>query len=258
MNRKSIIYLCLVPWTLISCSVEEYLSQPNKIIGSNEQTPVNDDKLNIPEELRNLPDSIGLLAVGCTVTHIGDGLVLTAGHCIPQEQELSDECLAKKHPKMTIRWNYRSGTTQFSESTCLKLIKRELSTAHDFALLKVDNPPQASVRVELNQRPKAGQQMTLFAHPRKRALEWSQYCTLSVLPNEFMPDLTAKDRKSLFAHQCDTEQGSSGAPLFDTDSLKMIGVHHGGVEPWNTATWIPASAISRAIKLARQRDPLPN
>jgi V8-like Glu-specific endopeptidase len=257
MNRTVLISLLLMPWTMPSCGVEESSSHTNKVIGSNELTPVNDDKMNIPETLRELPDAIGLLGIGCTVTHIGDGLVLTAGHCIPQEKRISDECLAKVYPKMTIRWNYRSGTTEFAESNCLRIVSTELSSSHDFALLRVDNPPKASVRVELNERPDAGEQITVFAHPRKRPLEWSQFCTLAVLPKDHMTDLTPKDRKSIFAHQCDTEQGSSGAAIFSANSLKIIGVHHGGVEPWNTATWIPVTAISKAIRDARRNQPAP-
>jgi V8-like Glu-specific endopeptidase len=255
MVRSVVTCLLIAPWTLLSCGIEESLSYPTKIIGPNELTPVNDDKLNLPESLRELPDGVGLLAVGCTVTHIGGGLVLTAGHCVPQEKPFPDGCLSTTYPKMTIRWNYRSGTSTYAESACLKIINTELSKAHDFALLQVDTPPLYAVKVELNERPPAGRQITVFAHPRKRPLEWSQLCTLAVLPTDFMPELNAQNRKSLFAHQCDTEQGSSGAPIFDTVSLKMIGIHHGGIEPWNTATWIPATAVSRAVRAARRSEP---
>ncbi len=255
MNRTLTMTLLGLMWTIVACGVEETLSSTNKIIGENDLTPVGQEGTNLPESLRSLPSAIGMLAAGCTVTHIGDGLVLTAGHCVPQNVKFPDECLSRKFPSMTIRWNYREGAEPTADSVCLKVLASELSQSHDFALLKVDNAPSASVRVELNERPAAGQQITILAHPRKRPLEWSQFCRLAVLPSDFMPDLTTQDRKTIFAHQCDTEQGSSGAAIFDTTSLKVIGIHHGGVDPWNTATWVTTSAVSRAIRAARNPGP---
>jgi V8-like Glu-specific endopeptidase len=250
---RKIISLFMFPWMMISCGLEQTLSAPMKIIGENDLKPVAKDALNLPENLRSLVGAFGMLEVGCTVTHIGDGLVLTAGHCVPQEKPPMGECLAKKFPKMTVRWNYLEGDAQTSESTCVKLVATELSQSLDFAILEVDNPPKVKLDVELNQRSLPGSQITIFGYPRKRPLEWSGFCIVAVLPADKFNDVSEENRKHIFAHQCDTEQGQSGAALIDTKTLEVIGVHHGGIEPWNTATWTPASGVAKAIKTARER-----
>lgn len=251
MLRRILFVAVLMPLMAISCTVEETTSDVNKIIGSNELTPVAADGSNLPERLRSLPQAIGMLETGCTVTHLGNGLVITAAHCFPEKPRNPDECLAKQFPKMTIQWGYRQDQPAGPSSTCLKLLKHQLDDGYDFALLQVDNPPPAAMDVELNKRPPEGRKITTFGHPRKRPLEWSQYCVLVALPADVMTDVPEKDRKNIFAHQCDTEQGHSGSPLIDVQTLELIGIHHGGLDPWNTATWVPASAVAKAIRTIR-------
>ncbi|MFZ9521441.1 MAG: trypsin-like serine peptidase [Silvanigrellaceae bacterium] len=250
---RKIISLLVFPWVMISCGMEQTLSAPMKIIGENDLKPVVRDGTNLPENLRGLIGAFGMLEVGCTVTHIGDGLILTAGHCVPQDKAPSDACLATTYPKMTVRWNYLEGESNFQTSQCVKLVSSELSQSLDYAILEVDNPPRVKLDVELNQRPGPGSQITTFGYPRKRPLEWSGFCIVAVLPTESFVDVSEEDRKHIFAHQCDTEQGQSGAAILDAKTLEIIGVHHGGIEPWNTATWTPASGVAKAIKIAREK-----
>lgn len=257
MKSRAGLALFVSPWTMLSCTVESNVSLTNKIIGENDLTPVDQDAGNLPERLRPLIPAIGMLEAGCTVTHIGNGLVITAGHCIPKPKLPLDGCLGDKYARMSVRWNFLGSAeqTDSSRSFCLRLIQSELSNSHDYALLIVDNPPAAFVDVELNKRPQAGSQITLFGHPRKRPMEWSKFCVIVPFPENFMPELSTRERKNLFAHQCDTEQGNSGSPLIELKTLELIGIHHGGYDPWNTATWVPATAISRAIRAARSAIP---
>ncbi|MEY3900877.1 MAG: hypothetical protein RL189_183 [Pseudomonadota bacterium] len=257
MNFRAGFALLFSPWTMLSCAVGTNDSLPNKIIGENDLTPVQQDTGNLPERLRPLIPAIGMLEAGCTVTHIGNGLVVTAGHCIPKHWLPMDGCLGDRYPRMSVRWNYLGAAEQAetSRSFCLRLLQSEVSNSHDYALLLVDNPPAAFVDVELNKRSPAGSEITLFGYPRKRPMEWSKFCVVVPFPDNFMPELSARERKNLFAHQCDTEQGNSGSPLIDLKTLELVGIHHGGYEPWNTASWVPASAISRAIRAARSALP---
>lgn len=253
-NRIGLLLLTL-PLFSLSCTVDQSESSPLKIIGENELQPVTSDGTNLPENLRPLIGAIGLLRVGCTVTHIGNGLIMTAGHCIPQDQPRSNECLSATYPNMTVQWNYFASAKPVPDSNCLKILSTELSSAHDYAILSVDNAPDAKMDVELNQRPKLGHKITILGHPKKRPMEWSQFCVIADLPADFMTDVSQQDRKDLFAHQCDTEHGNSGSPIIDAESGKLIGIHHGGIDPWNTATWVPASAVGRAIRNARSARP---
>jgi V8-like Glu-specific endopeptidase len=40
-----------------------------------------------------------------------------------------------------------------------------------------------------------------------------------------------------FNHRCDTEPGSSGAAIISTSSLSIVGVHNGGGDGWNYASF---------------------
>lgn len=235
---------------LLACGNERTPdSQIMKIIGENSLTPVDSDGTNVPEKLRPLLGAFGVLEIGCTVTHIGRGLVLTAGHCIPQTTLSSDRCLSEELPGMSVRWGYvGNDADSHLESKCLKLRLRELTPAADFALLWVENPPLTRIEPEIEQRGTWGDTLTIFSHPKKRPLEWSGFCGLSQLPAEMLLNISNDEQKDFFAHQCDTEGGSSGAAVVDAQTLKIIGVHHGGRGNWNTATWLPGSALSEKIK----------
>ena len=47
-----------------------------RIIGSNDLT-----QIVLEDHNYNIVNAIGLMKIGCTVTHLGNGLAITAGHC---------------------------------------------------------------------------------------------------------------------------------------------------------------------------------
>ncbi|NBX18181.1 MAG: serine protease [Proteobacteria bacterium] len=199
-----------------------------KIIGSNELTPVLNDGANIPEKYRPIIDAFGKISMGCTATHIGNGLVITAGHCFeaPEKRINNKPC-----DGITVDWGYRKDKAPYLRSKCTMVLAAELNDDRDYAIFRVDVAPKSSIELDLSARPKTGTTLTIFGHPQLRPLEWSQTCTLENGSN-------GNWGKDEFSHQCDTEPGNSGSVVLDDQSLKIIGIHDGGRVPWNYATYL--------------------
>lgn len=208
-----------------------------KIIGSNELTPVINDGANIPAKYRPLIDAFGKISMGCTATHIGHGVAITAGHCFeaPEKRINNKPC-----DNVTIEWGYRKDKAPYMKSKCTMVLAAELNDTRDYAIFKVDNVPPVSIEVDTSERPKFGTALTIFGHPQLRPLEWSQTCTLEKSSNGGW----GADE---FSHQCDTEPGNSGSTVINDTTLKIIGIHDGGRNPWNYATYIVNTPIKEFI-----------
>ena len=62
------------------------------------------------------------MALGCTATHIGDGIVLTAGHCVE-----TYNCSASKY---NVTWNYRQNNQRGDfTSRCVEVLATKTPTA---------------------------------------------------------------------------------------------------------------------------------
>jgi V8-like Glu-specific endopeptidase len=211
--------------------------QIEKIIGENDLTPVLEDGANIPEKYRSLIDAFGKISMGCSATHIGDGLVISAGHCFdaPERRGNNLSC-----DKITVDWGYRKDKPAYLKSKCVVVLAAELSDNRDYAIFKVDVAPEAKIELDLSERPKTGTPLTIFGHPQLRPLEWSKTCVLE----EASKGGWGTDE---FSHQCDTEPGNSGSTIIDDSSLKIIGIHDGGRVPWNYGTFITDTPIREFI-----------
>ncbi len=238
----------LIPALLVTaCGNHQSVSDTSKIIGSNDLVKVTTNGDNLPENLRPLIGAVGMLELGCTVTHIGNGLLVTAGHCIDASVKRGPD--APCWDKMTVRWNFRAGLENNEISHCVRVLGAEFNKQFDYAVLIVDNPPPEKVDVDFSVRPNNDTKITLFGYPMKRPLEWSQFCVVrpttdqrSSSPNSHY---TGKDR---FLHQCDTEAGNSGSAIIDSTTLKIVGVHNGGQEPWNVGTFVVDTPLAELLK----------
>ncbi len=242
----------LVAAPLAACSGSEGgAAEDDKIIGDNNFVAVAEDGSNIPAKYKGLLDAFGLGSMTCTMTHLGDGLVLTAGHCVdapPVKNEIVP-C-----GDVAIRWGFRGSRSEQSlpESRCERILvaKDDTKTGVDFALLLVDNPPSAKVPVTLATTAKVGTKITIFGHPKGRPLEWSKTCTIqpgtSFFSGDGGLDADAANGPSteFFAHQCDTEPGNSGSTVLDDKTLAVVGIHDGGYPNWNYGTYVTRTAIA--------------
>ena len=216
-----------------------------KIIGEDDMVAVDATGSNIPARYQEMINAFGILSMGCTATHIGNGYVLSAGHCFhaPEEPVENLEC-----SNLTISWGVREGVEPYMTSVCESIVIAQLNpNGNDFALIKVSPVPKAAVAPELNRRAVVGDTMTMFSHPEELPLRWSSFCGIE---REQHLDLPA----GAFHHKCDTNPGSSGASILNILTLKVIGIHDGGVVNsnggMNYGTYIMNSPLYEALKTA--------
>ena len=224
---------------------------PSKIIGPNNFVQVNADGSNIALPLRPVIDAVGLLEMPipnsddvseCTVTHLGNGYALTAGHCF-LEAQVVDTLTNESCEGMTVLWGYRSNDAQGHPSPtlkgdCEKIIYAEKGTFCDFALIKVAQYPKAAIPPSFRtERVPEGTKITILGHPMRRPLEWSQYCTVKKSEDRFHKG------PNFFFHECDTEPASSGSAVLEITSAgtpEIVGVHDAASpdQEYNSATSI--------------------
>lgn len=213
-----------------------------KIIGVSDLLPVTQGGENLPDELRPLIGAIGQLNIGCTATHIGHGLILTAGHCVtasPRSSSVSCRLLA-------VVWGNIGPNPEkpLKVSKCREVVARSSSAGEDFALLRVENPPEAAIAMDT--RGLSGEQhlnVTMLSFPRMRPMEWSGLCALRPYKGEF-------PSSSKFFHSCDSEGGSSGAAIIAMDTLSIVGIHGGSADEFNYGTFssVLNSNVQNAIE----------
>ena len=246
MRIRGISFFKTTLFLTLSFSLQAFsASDLKKIIGDNDLTSVSHDGSNLPPSLREAIHAIGLIKIdekgACTATHLGNGFVLTAGHCFLDESNPAPQMIINRPCGNTqVFWGYRETITQEIHSTqtalisqCTSVVFAELSKQRDFAVFKIDLFPRSTIAISsAKERTAINTKITILSHPRSRPLEWSQYC--SVQPKSVIPPSAKSPHTppspSEFAHQCDTEPGSSGSAILSTTvngSLKIIGVHNG-------------------------------
>lgn len=191
----------------------------NKIIGENDLVAVKQDASNIPFRYRELVDAFGMMSMGCTATHIGNGYVLTAGHCFwaPRTMVNNTSCEGE-----TISWGMRDAETPYLVSQCETVIAAQHSDSADFAIVKVSPIPLVAIAPDMQRRAATGDTVTIFSHPDEMPLQWSKLCGVEYARNPELPP-------DFLEHKCDTNPGSSGATILNVLTLKVIGIHDGGV-----------------------------
>jgi len=218
-----------------------------KIIGKNDLIRVLSDGSNIPKKYTPIIDAFGKMSMGCTATHIGQGLVLSAGHCFrAPKQRSSFGC-----DGITVEWGVRQNTPPYLTSKCTEVVAARADYEQDYSIFRVEPFPAAYVDFDFDERPAVGSSLTQFGHPRARPLEWSQLCTLQT-------SARGGWGSKQFSHDCDSEPGSSGAALIDENSLKVVGIHDGGLGEWNYGTFLIDTPLREFIgRGGSAPDPLP-
>ena len=229
---------------VLSSQVSLAFDSTEKIIGNNDLVAVDKDNQNIPFKYRHLVNALGKMIIGCTATHIGQGYVLTAGHCLIDTEQGSiknQNCSTD----FDVEWGYRHDAKPFMYSKCQKVIIAERNADVDYALIKVYPIPPVELEVEINDFPKLGTMTTLFSHPEEGPLHWSKRCSIQKISSEFVS-------KEMFQHVCDTNPGSSGATLIDVNTMKIVGIHNGGYAPngvgYNYGTYIMNTPLAEILK----------
>lgn len=194
-------------------------SSVEKIIGEDDLVAVSATSDNIPLRFRSLVDAFGHMSMGCTATHIGNGYVLTAGHCFYAGDEMMVDADCSD---TTIEWGLRENKTPYLVSKCENIIAAQRNDESDFAIIKVSPVPPVAIAPDLKRKAILGDSLTIFSHPEELPLRWSRICGVERIQHSDIPG-------DYIQHKCDTNPGSSGATIIDAISLKVIGIHDGGV-----------------------------
>lgn len=219
-----------------------------KIIGADNQRVVNATGSNIPFKYHPAMEAVGMISMGCTATHIGYGLVLTAGHCFDASKiKFKKPCVGEQ-----VFWGVREGKSPSLVSNCKQLLVVEHTKSRDYALFLVDKAPRVALPVKLDGRAALSTRITIFSHPFKQPLTWSGVC-------EVRKSFTAQIPLGMIHHQCDTNPGSSGAAILDANTLEVIGIHDGGwaegVSGYNYGSYIDATYIPTILARMGYRRP---
>jgi V8-like Glu-specific endopeptidase len=204
------------------------------VLGTRDLLPVAQNGGNVPARYRGLYDAIGrMMPMQCTVSHVGNGIAITAGHCFgktPRSRQTNIPCITQSGNEATVEWGVRGDefAQGYMVSRCTKILALEYHDQQtDYAIIQLSPAPNAAVPLSLA-RPPQDRALTIFSHPHGRPLEWSQLCARGT-------QVTA----SVFRHDCDTEPGSSGAAVYDDPNLRVIGIHNGGhAGEYNYATYL--------------------
>ena len=223
-------------------SVHSFAKNTWKIIGDNNLVAVNAEATNIPFRYRNIVDAFGIIQVGCTATHIGNGYVLTAGHCFWASDKLKrNQSCGEDY---NVKWGYREGAEVYLTSKCVELIAAQMNDKYDFAIFKVYPVPPVSIPVNLNDLSKYKTKLTIFSHPNEYPLRWSKSCYLK-------RTISFGFETTVLQHQCDTQPGSSGATILDAETLEVVGIHDGGISSgvsgMNYGTFISTSPLRKIL-----------
>lgn len=194
-----VIFALLLSLIALSCR-EPAASEPKVIIGPNNLSPV--------DGASPWHGAIGKIGSICTGFHIGQGLVLTAGHCIK-----SMVCT----PEASFVW--KDGNQSEITSHCIKVISTVENDEMDYALLKVFPQPTHTLPLSFPDLDAIGEEspeVNLISLPLNQQLSSSGPCQL------LGPDFGQR-----VFHDCDSTQGSSGAPLFDNQG-NVTAIHNRG------------------------------
>ena len=217
-----------------------------KIIGNNDLMPVDGSGANVPPQFREVLDAIGRISTKCTATHIGHGLVLTAGHCF-RANSMREGNIACDNIK--VEWGARKGVAPYLVSTCQVVLAQETSATADYAIFTVDEAPRAFARIA-RAPTEIGRAVSIFGHPLQRPLEWSGIC-------ELLDPVQGGFDRADFAHQCDTEDGNSGSTVLDAATAEIVGIHSGGTVPYNYGTAILRTPITEFERYYTGAEPPP-
>ncbi|MFZ3229371.1 MAG: serine protease [Pseudobdellovibrio sp.] len=215
----------------------------DRVIGENDFVMVDSTGSNIPFRYRKIIDAFGFMDIGCTATHIGNGYVLTAGHCFWAPPTLVEDTPCDD---VTVEWGYRKDTKPYLVSKCQRIVAAIHSNSMDFAVIKVSPIPPISIAPDLQRKMIGGDSLTVFSHADEQPLQWSGFCGSETIKD---PQFSSE----LVQHKCDTNPGSSGATLLNLLTLKVVGIHDGGAEEGgvgivNYGTYIMTTPLYEILK----------
>ena len=164
--------------------------------------------------LRFVGDDGGVFV--CTAFLVTPDLMLTNQHCIATDSEMLSALVDFDFDE--------EGTI----GSTLRL-RELLDTDHglDYSVVRLDRcVGRLPLRLE-STNPPDDEQLLIVQHPGGEPKQVSiADCTVD---GPLVPGRAGDDTD--FGHQCDTRGGSSGSPVFDFETRRVVGLHHLGINP---------------------------
>lgn len=218
--------------------------------------PIYDDGVHVDD--RRLGESVGIILIAghprpisCTGVAVARNLVLTNWHCAPTfiatsvgVIEARDQFWTADHCRNTLidfSWDDDSLSQDFS---CTEVVAK--SEKLDYALLRItpDGRDRAIPTARLRRtRPTKDEELKLIHHPLGDQKQITQRCRFG--ENIQRSSWRGNEANTEFEHVCDSEAGSSGGPVFDSNGV-MIGLHHLGFAR-DQATCGPIDSVNKAV-----------
>ncbi|MBY3136540.1 S1 family peptidase [Rhizobium laguerreae] len=170
-------------------------------------------------------------------------LFLTNDHCGGLSEPRWSSSVCQGNGIVDFSWD---GDAISRQHQCLEVVKR--SSSLDLALLRLapaasDDaaPLPASFAMNIDE----GEAIAVIHHPSSETKKISRNCVALIA------DVSGTvNEANDFAYDCDTEAGSSGAPVFDAEG-NVVGIHHTGHEK---AAAGQCDGLNKAVRLDRIRE----
>lgn len=193
--------------------------------------------------------------IQCTGMHIGNGTILTAGHCFLGSYNCNGATVSFGIPGRDAK-----------QAKCTKVLMNEAagsaynSTRNDYALFKVDSFPAQSFDIRSSAKdPALNEAVALVGYPRlsrprnRDVMAVSTTCAVSKLNGI---DLFGRPRaQSSILHNCATSPGMNGGLIVGADSSDLVAIQQAGsIEPKNGYNPLTITAVDNVAQSLTRLD----
>jgi len=158
----------------------------------------------------------------------GKDRIITAAHCIPSSIKQGDDC-----DTAIVAWlDYYKGSESIVKTRCNNV--RIIDKSNDIAELSLEENGTGDrpILALENESIGVGEDLFIIHHPSGRELSITRnICKSETIPERGTALPCEGDPKRIY-HTCDTETGSSGAPIFNWVATKVVGIQTDGYLPW--------------------------
>jgi hypothetical protein len=164
---------------------------------------------------------------GCSGLALAGDLLLTNWHCGWIEGLADKEAWNDQICRDTLIDFSFDGDQRSAEYRCIDVLTS--NDKLDYALLRIksiDLARHLRGMTLATERPRVGTDLVVLHHPAGLRKQLSRECIVLEADKAGWRDAAP----SRFTHLCDTAPGSSGAPVLDEETGRVVGLHHRGVE----------------------------
>lgn len=177
------------------------------------------------------------LCTGWLVSGASDSTMLTNNHCFSTQTEVNTLEARFNYQRTSCGGSTSAAPTSYSGGTFLKTsteARKGKSGGLDYTLITLQGSPEATwgELIPTTKAAAAGQQILFIQHPGGKPKQigyWedaahSTRCAVAAVDQTYGQSASA----SQTAYGCDSEGGSSGSPILDASTGRVIALHHYG------------------------------